>query len=425
MTAVGRDGRGAADNNISISISSPGSGPDASTKRLSTISVNVAGRSSGARPLSNTGSGQWASVYGHGQADAFHDTPDTSVAMTQPPPLLTKPSTAAAVPAGVEIYENDFDDTYDLDYEEPIAIPVAPKVAVPKSAVPKWPLPPQADSSTVGKAVGLQSDAEEVVVPWSSSPASHFAPPSGRTASVPEEEGSSLKRESSGAVPAAKRQMLPPSFTTGYASSATQETRTSTSKLKDSYDLVGPSVNAINAGKKKHKSNSANSANAKAADDGGQVTAPVHDQLARTARSAVAKNVAVTLSAEQKHVLDLVTNHGQSVFFTGPAGTGKSVLMRAIIDELRQKYQTEPERVAVTASTGFAACNIGGITLHSFAGMLFADWASGETCITSLTIVRACRYWARKGGCCQPGQKGPTQPPCKTALAQDQMSHHR
>jgi ATP-dependent DNA helicase PIF1 len=60
---------------------------------------------------------------------------------------------------------------------------------------------------------------------------------------------------------------------------------------------------------------------------------------------------------------------GKSVFFTGSAGTGKSVLMRAIIAELRKKHLREPDRVAVTASTGLAACNIGGVTLHSFGGI--------------------------------------------------------
>ncbi|CAK7913134.1 ATP-dependent DNA helicase Pif1p [[Candida] anglica] len=72
------------------------------------------------------------------------------------------------------------------------------------------------------------------------------------------------------------------------------------------------------------------------------------------------------LSAEQEHILQLAT-HGTSLFFTGSAGTGKSVLLRSIIKSLKRKYN-EGE-VAVTASTGLAACNIGGITLHSFAGI--------------------------------------------------------
>lgn len=50
-------------------------------------------------------------------------------------------------------------------------------------------------------------------------------------------------------------------------------------------------------------------------------------------------------------------------------GTGKSVLMREIIANLRKKHAREPDRVAVTASTGLAACNVGGVTLHSFGGI--------------------------------------------------------
>ena len=79
--------------------------------------------------------------------------------------------------------------------------------------------------------------------------------------------------------------------------------------------------------------------------------------------------VKVFLSDEQKSVLDLVSDKKKSVFFTGSAGTGKSVLLREIIRELRVRWKREPDRVAVTASTGLAACNIGGVTLHSFAGI--------------------------------------------------------
>lgn len=75
------------------------------------------------------------------------------------------------------------------------------------------------------------------------------------------------------------------------------------------------------------------------------------------------------LSAEQKAILRLVVDEGKSVFYTGSAGTGKSVLLRECIRELKSKHARQPERIAVTASTGLAACNIGGITLHSFAGV--------------------------------------------------------
>ena len=41
-------------------------------------------------------------------------------------------------------------------------------------------------------------------------------------------------------------------------------------------------------------------------------------------------------------------------------GTGKSLLLKAIITALRKKYAKKPEVVSVTASTGMAASNIGG-----------------------------------------------------------------
>lgn len=81
------------------------------------------------------------------------------------------------------------------------------------------------------------------------------------------------------------------------------------------------------------------------------------------------KIASIFLSDEQRGVLEAVANQGKSIFFTGSAGTGKSVLMREIISTLRRKYEREKDRVAVTASTGLAACNIEGVTLHSFAGI--------------------------------------------------------
>lgn len=92
----------------------------------------------------------------------------------------------------------------------------------------------------------------------------------------------------------------------------------------------------------------------------------VDDHYKRNPRERVAS---LFLSDEQKGVLDAVVEKGKSIFFTGSAGTGKSVLMREIIKKLRDKYRREPDRIAVTASTGLAACNIEGLTLHSFAGI--------------------------------------------------------
>ena len=50
----------------------------------------------------------------------------------------------------------------------------------------------------------------------------------------------------------------------------------------------------------------------------------------------------------------------RSIFITGSAGVGKSFLLQKIIDCLPKR------KVYVTASTGVAACNIGGSTLHRY-----------------------------------------------------------
>ncbi|CAM1328311.1 PIF1 (predicted) [Pycnogonum litorale] len=70
----------------------------------------------------------------------------------------------------------------------------------------------------------------------------------------------------------------------------------------------------------------------------------------------------VKLTVEQEHVLSAVLS-GSNVFFTGKAGTGKSFLLQRIVGAL------PPDRTFVTASTGVAASHIGGVTLHSFAGI--------------------------------------------------------
>ncbi|CAG8588040.1 6936_t:CDS:2 [Funneliformis caledonium] len=73
------------------------------------------------------------------------------------------------------------------------------------------------------------------------------------------------------------------------------------------------------------------------------------------------------LSEEQQRIFDLVVLNRENIFFTGSAGTGKSFLLQRIISSLKARYGSES--VAVTATTGIAAVNISGTTLHSFAGV--------------------------------------------------------
>lgn len=65
------------------------------------------------------------------------------------------------------------------------------------------------------------------------------------------------------------------------------------------------------------------------------------------------------LDEEQQRPLELL-RQGKSVFVTGPAGTGKSFVLQTIRKQLP---------IAVTASTGLAAMNVGGVTYHSWSGI--------------------------------------------------------
>ena len=72
------------------------------------------------------------------------------------------------------------------------------------------------------------------------------------------------------------------------------------------------------------------------------------------------------LSLQQKSVIDAFES-GQNLFITGGAGSGKSYLLNF----LKRNYAQFG--LEVTASTGIAAVNIGGSTIHSWAGIGLAN----------------------------------------------------
>lgn len=76
--------------------------------------------------------------------------------------------------------------------------------------------------------------------------------------------------------------------------------------------------------------------------------------------------VPIRLSVEQEQIIKMAEK-GYNIFYTGSAGTGKSILLKELIKKLKTLY--EKDHVAVTASTGLAACNIGGVTIHSYTGI--------------------------------------------------------
>jgi ATP-dependent DNA helicase PIF1 len=94
----------------------------------------------------------------------------------------------------------------------------------------------------------------------------------------------------------------------------------------------------------------------------------------------------VVLSEDQKLVVTHVMN-GESIFFTGAAGSGKSFVLKHVVKLLQQKIGSE--HIFVTASTGIAASNIGAITMHSFSGTGFGDSLTVDQAIKSVSRVRS------------------------------------
>jgi ATP-dependent DNA helicase PIF1 len=94
------------------------------------------------------------------------------------------------------------------------------------------------------------------------------------------------------------------------------------------------------------------------------------------------------LTDEQNLIIETVLK-GKSLFFTGSAGTGKSFLLRTLIKILEDKKSDL--KLFITASTGIAAVNVGGTTVHSFSGI----GLGGENKETLLKKV-SCSLWARE-----------------------------
>lgn len=63
----------------------------------------------------------------------------------------------------------------------------------------------------------------------------------------------------------------------------------------------------------------------------------------------------------------------ENVLVTGSAGTGKSTILKALRAHMAEAYL----RLAVCGSTGIAAVNVGGLTLHTWAGLGMGDGTAG------------------------------------------------
>lgn len=70
------------------------------------------------------------------------------------------------------------------------------------------------------------------------------------------------------------------------------------------------------------------------------------------------------LTPEMDKVMQLVQETNEHIFVTGKAGTGKTTFLKHLIKNCKKNY-------VVAASTGIAAINAGGVTLHSLFGIPF------------------------------------------------------
>ncbi len=78
-----------------------------------------------------------------------------------------------------------------------------------------------------------------------------------------------------------------------------------------------------------------------------------------------------TTNLELQLVADYIKNTDTSVFLTGKAGTGKTTFLRSL-------KENTSKRMIITAPTGVAAINAGGVTLHSFFQMPFGPMVPGS-----------------------------------------------
>ncbi|KAL9186513.1 hypothetical protein ACHAXT_005751 [Thalassiosira profunda] len=111
-----------------------------------------------------------------------------------------------------------------------------------------------------------------------------------------------------------------------------------------------------------------------------------------------------TLNSDQTAASHYILG-GKNAFLTGAAGVGKSYLLNFLIQELCAKYENGKARstqrpsderdVVVAAATGIAATHIGGVTIHSWAGVRLGKGGARVLVPRVQQNEAACRRWRR------------------------------
>lgn len=95
----------------------------------------------------------------------------------------------------------------------------------------------------------------------------------------------------------------------------------------------------------------------------------------------------ITLSKKQEHAFKLM-NNSESVLLTGPAGSGKSAVIKLFI-----KANVHDKNIVMTSTTGSSAILVGGVTLHSYLSIGYGKGTPQELVTRILTVKEGKRRW--------------------------------
>ena len=104
----------------------------------------------------------------------------------------------------------------------------------------------------------------------------------------------------------------------------------------------------------------------------------------------------INLSDKQLKAFDLICK-GYNVFLTGPAGSGKSFLLKYFIEWYIKNKEKEESRIYITSTTGLSALLIDGITINRYSGIGIGDKTVEEYYKKINKHVHIKRRWLNTG----------------------------